>query len=491
MQTKGILSVLLLLSMSVAAQEKPSLPQQANIGLPPQHANSRRAGDPGLPPQHANSRRAGDPGPFGDPAGATPAQSSGVEASSAGETLTLDAVVREALAKNPAVQSALHTIAAQRRRVPQVRSLPDPMVSAGWAGNITPFSVQEGDPSSNRNVSVTQQIPYPGKLKIRGEIASKEADAYQTDYEAVVRRITADVKAAYFDYFYFDKAIQTTKKNKDLLEKLSKIAEARYQVGKGMQPDVLRSQVEISLILQKLTMLDQQRATAQAKLNSLLVRSPESPLPPAAEVQPTALQYSLEELYALAAQSDTGVQRESRMVERNQLAVALAQKEYRPDLGVGYMYQQRPNLPDMHAVTFTVSVPVFYRTKQKEGVAQASEELMSAEKSRENRLNELKFELKQQYLVAKAADQLLNLYTKAVVPQSSLTLESAMSAYQVGNLDFLSMLTNFTILLNYETDYYRQVADHQMALARIESLIGMELTAAGTTDLQGPKAVQK
>ena len=328
-------------------------------------------------------------------------------------------------------------------------------------------------------------------MKIRGEIASKEADAYQTDYEAVVRRITADVKAAYFDYFYFDKAIQTTKKNKDLLEKLSKIAEARYQVGKGMQPDVLRSQVEISLILQKLTMLDQQRATAQAKLNSLLVRSPESPLPPAAEVQPTALQYSLEELYALAAQSDTGVQRESRMVERNQLAVALAQKEYRPDLGVGYMYQQRPNLPDMHAVTFTVSVPVFYRTKQKEGVAQASEELMSAEKSRENRLNELKFELKQQYLVAKAADQLLNLYTKAVVPQSSLTLESAMSAYQVGNLDFLSMLTNFTILLNYETDYYRQVADHQMALARIESLIGMELTAAGTTDLQGPKAVQK
>ena len=141
MQTKGILSVLLLFSMSVAAQEKPSLPQQANIGLPPQHANSRRAGDPG---------------PFGDPAGATPAQSSGVEASSAGETLTLDAVVREALAKNPAVQSALHTIAAQRRRVPQVRSLPDPMVSAGWAGNITPFSVQEGDPASNRNVSVTQ-----------------------------------------------------------------------------------------------------------------------------------------------------------------------------------------------------------------------------------------------------------------------------------------------------------------------------------------------
>ena len=347
MQIKGLLPVLLLLCIGIAAQEKPSSPQQAN---------SRLAGNP-----------------------------------DAGETLTLDAVVREALERNPALQSALHTIAAQRRKVPQQRSYPDPMVAVGWAGNITPFSVQEGDPSSNRNVSVTQQIPYPGKLKLRAEMASKEADASQTDYDAVVRRVTADVKSAYYDYFYFAKAIQITQKNKALLEKLSKISESRYQVGKGMQQDVLRSQVEISLLLQKLTMLEQQRATAQAKLNNLMLRSPESPLPPAAEVQPAALRYSLEQLYAMAAESDTGVQRESRMVERNRIAVALAQKEYRPDLGVGYMYQQRPDLPDMHAVTFTVNVPVFYRTKQREGVAQASEELIGAEKSRENRLNELKF----------------------------------------------------------------------------------------------------
>jgi outer membrane protein, heavy metal efflux system len=460
MQIKGFLSVLLL-TISVAAQEHPA----------GQH-------------EHANSG--------GDPAGAAPAESSAaqVAAQPAGETLTLEAVVREALEKNPAVQSALHTIAAQRRKVPQQRSYPDPMVAVGWAGNIAPFSVQEGDPSSNRNLSVTQQIPYPGKLKLRAAMASKEADALQADYDAVVRRVTADVKAAYFDYFYYDKAIQITQKNKSLLEKLSKISESRYQVGKGMQQDVLRSQVEISLLLQKMTMLEQQRATAQAKLNNLLVRPPESPLPPAAEVQPTALRYSLEELYALAAESDTGVQRESRMVEKSQIAVAMAQKEYRPDLGVGYMYQQRPNMPDMHAVTFSASVPVFYRTKQREGVAQAREELASAEKSRENRLNELKFELRQQYLAAKAADQLLELYTKAVVPQSSLTLESSMSAYRVGSLDFLSMLTNFTTLLNYETDYYRQVADHQMALARMESLIGMDLTAATaaqTADPRGPK----
>src|ERR1017187_6505391 len=281
------------------------------------------------------------------------------------------------------------------------------MVSVGWAGNITPFSLQKGDPSSNRGVTVSEQFPYPGKLKLRGEIASKEADAAQADYVAVRRRVESEVKAAYYDYFYFDKAIQTTNRNKELLEKLSKISEARYRVGKAMQADVLRSQVEISLLIEKLTMLEQQRATAQARLNVYMVRTPESPLPPAAEVEPATIGYSLEELYALAAGNDTAVLRNSAMVERGRLGVALAQREYRPDIGVSYMFQQRSALPDMNGVTVSVNIPVFYKNKQRQGVAEASEDLMSAEKMRENRLNEVKFELKQQYLGAKASERLL------------------------------------------------------------------------------------
>jgi outer membrane protein TolC len=360
--------------------------------------------------------------------------------------------------------------------VPQAKTLPDPMVSVGWAGNLTPFSVMQGDNSSYRGLTVSEQFPYPGKLKLRGQIASKEADAAQADYEAVRRRISSEVKAAYYDYFYFDRAIQTTNRNKDLLEKLSKIAEARYRVGKAMQQDVLRSQIEISLLLEKLTMLEQQRATAQARINAFLVRSPESPLPPAADVEPETITHSLDELYALAATNDTAVLRNQRMVERSRLGIALAQKEYRPDIGVGYMYQQRAGLPDMNGVTVTVNIPIFYKSKQRQGVAEASEDLISAEKMHDNRLNEVRFELKQQYLAAKASERLLTLYSKGVVPQSSLALESSMAAYQVGNVDFLSLIANFTTLLDYETDYYRQLADYQTALARIESLTGSDVT---------------
>src|ERR1035438_7860372 len=256
--------------------------------------------------------------------------------STAQQTLTLEEIIREALSKNPEVQSALHAVNALQRRVPQVKSLPDPMVSVGWAGNITPFSLQQGDPSSYRGVTVSEQFPYPGKLKLRGEIASKEADAAQADYEAVRRRVEAEVKAAYYDYFYYDQAIQTTQRNKELLEKLSKIAEARYRVGKAMQADVLRSQVEISLLIEKLTMLEQQRATAQARINVYLVRSPESPLPPAADIGPAPIVRSLDEIYKLAAENDTTAQRNNTMVQRGQLGIDLAKREYRPDIGVSY-----------------------------------------------------------------------------------------------------------------------------------------------------------
>lgn len=397
--------------------------------------------------------------------------------------LRLDEVVREVLQNNPAIQSALHNSQAERRRVPQAGSLPDPKVSVNWMGNITPFSVQTNDPSSYRGVTAMQELPFPGKRGLKGKIATKEADAAQADYETVHRRLIAEVKTIYYDYWYYDKALQITLQNKDLVQKLSQIAEARYRVGKGIQQDVLKSQVEISLLLQKLTILQQQRATAAARLNALLGRPPEQALPPPADIAGiTPLNYSLDQLYGLADRTDPGLQREQRMVERSQLAANLAHKDYYPDLAVGYMYEQRPLLPDMHGFTFTVNIPVFYKSKQRQEVAEAGEQAAAAENNRQNRQNELDFQVKQQYLAAKASEQLLQLYSKGVVPQSSLALESSMSAYQVGTVDFLSVLANFSTVLNYQVDYYRELANYQSSLAQLESLTGLELTTA----LAGP-----
>jgi outer membrane protein TolC len=437
---------------------------------------------PLLLPQQAKGGLAGDPVANGLQTAATvevQAISEQAPGPDGGPVLRLENVMREALEKNPAIASADHALQAQRAKVSQAKALPEPTFGVGWMGNIRPFSVQTGDPSSYRSVSAMQMLPYPGKRGLRGEIAAKEADASHWDVEAVRRRIVAEVKTAFYDYWYYGKAIQTAQRNRDLLMKLSQIAEARYRVGKAMQADVLRAQVEISLLLQKLTTLEQMRATAEARINALRAHDTDVPLPPAADISgETPLNYSLDDLYKLARQNDPEYQKMQKMVERNQLALNLAHKDYRPDLSVGYMYEQRPMLSDMHGFTFTVDIPAFYKSKQQEEVRQAAEEELSAAGARDSRQNDLFFDLKQDYLAAKASENLLKLYSQAVMPQSSLALESSLAAYQAGNVDFLTVVGNFTTLLNYETDYYRELANHQTALARMEALTGTELTGA-------------
>ena len=393
-----------------------------------------------------------------------------------GPRVTLQDLVNGALTRNPAIKSAAERFEAQRARVPQARSLPDRTVSGGWMGNITPFSVQRDDPSSYRGLTVAENFPYPGKLKLRGQIADRDAEAAWWDYEQSRRQVVSDVKAAYYSYFYYTKAIAITEKDKDLLVKLENIAEALYKVGKGIQQDVLRAQVEVSRVDQKLIVLRQQEQTARVRLNTLLYRDPESPLPPPAPFTPADFRYTLQELYTLAHQNDPGLERARRLIERNRYAVNLAQKAYDPNFSVGYSYWQRPLLSDMHGLMVGINIPVFYKTKQRQRVIEASHDLISSRRDFDDRWTTVNFEIKQQYLAATASRDLANLYSKAIVPQSSLALESSMSAYEVGKLDFLSMLTNFIDVLDYEVSYYQELSNFQIALARLEPLVGAELT---------------
>ena len=394
----------------------------------------------------------------------------------AGPQVRLDDLINVALAQNPGIKSAAERYRAQQARVPQARSLPDPTVSGGWMGKIAPFSVMQGDPSSYRDLTVDEHFPYPGKLKLQGQIADRDAEAAWWQYEQTRRQVISDVKVAYYEYFYYSKAIEITAKDKDLLQKLASIAESLYRVGKGMQPDVFRAQVEVSRIDQKLIVLRQQEDTVRARLNTLLYRAPDSPLPPPAMFAPAEFHATLDDLYALAHQSDPSLEQDRRMVEGNRDAVNLARKAYAPDFSVGYMYQQRDAMPDMHGVTVGINIPIFYRTKQRQGVIEATHGLIAARHDLDERTTAVDFEIKQQYLAATASRELSNLYSKAIVPQSSLALESSMSAYEVGKLDFLSMLTNFVDVLDYETGYYEELSKYQSALARLEPLVGTELT---------------
>ncbi len=392
------------------------------------------------------------------------------ESSTPTQVLTLDAVLGEVRSQNPAITAAQRTVEAQRRRVLQSGALPDPTVSVSYMGDATPFKTMPDDPSSYRGISAMQTIPLGGKRGLQREMASKEVSASEADRLAVVRRLTAEAKAAFYDYFYYDKALDITNRNKARLEQLADISEARYKVGKTMQADVLRAHVEVTMLLQRAITLEQQRETAAARLNTLMGRAPDASLPPAADVAKEPLP-AMSELATLARTNDPMLQKEQSMIERNKVAIAMARKEYIPDLSVGYMYQQRSGMPDMKGMQFQVNIPVFNRSKR-EAIEAAKLELASSEKSLDARKLELQYEVKQMHAMAVNADKMLDLYYKAIIPQAQLALESAQSSYTVGANDFLTVVTNFTTINSYQIDYYRQLADYETALARLEALTG-------------------
>lgn len=389
--------------------------------------------------------------------------------------IALEDLVREALENNREILAARRRYDAARARVLQAATLPEPMLSVGSMGNLLPLSVQHGDPSSARILSFSQDIPFPGKLSLQSKVAGAEAQAEWWEYELVWRRVIADLKGAYYDLYFVDKSIEVVNKTKDLLQQFLKIAEVRYQVGKAAQQDVLKAQTEISILLERLAVLEQKRASTVAQINSLLFRPPDTPLGRPAEVRKSELPYSLDQLYQMALQRYPGLKKQQRVIDREHYNVALMRKEFYPDFGISFQYLQRPAMPDMWGVMVGVKVPLYFWRKQRPALEEAAAELAAARQTHEQISADLLFQIKDRYLLATTAERLLRLYGEGIIPQATLTLESSMASYQVGAVDFLTLLTNVMTVLTYELNYYEQLATFQKSLAQLEPLVGVEL----------------
>lgn len=392
------------------------------------------------------------------------------------ESSSLQALVKEVLERNPEIQAARRAVEAARARIPQARAWPDPKVSISYAGNaLPPLTLMRGDPSSARQFMAEQEIPYPGKTKLRSQIANAEASATSLNYEATWRRVAAEVKQAYFDLYFVRQSLSTVRKDQDLLEKFEKVAQVRYSVGKAAQQDVYKAQVELSKLNERRTTLEQAEGTFQAQINSLRNVRVDTLVGVPVEVQPSTLGRSLEDLETAAQANYPLLKSQRTMVEANRFAVDLAKKQLRPDFSVGYAYMQRAALPDMKGITFSVSLPIYRHIKQDQAISETAANLDSSRRMADNELAILRYRVMQEYLQARTTDSLLVLYSKGIVPQSSLALESSLATYETGTTDFLSVLTSFTTVLDYELAYHQQLAEHEKALARLEELTALDL----------------
>ncbi|MCW5968666.1 MAG: TolC family protein [Blastocatellales bacterium] len=392
--------------------------------------------------------------------------------------LKLQSLIEEAAEQNPEVAAMRRRFDMMRARVPQAKALPDPMLSYGYAGNaapLPPFDIQKGDPASARMIGFTQEIPYPGKLALKGKMANVAAEAEYWEYEQTRLNLIAEVKDAYFDLYYLHKAVETTAKIKELLEKFSRIAEASFSVGKGIQQDVLKAHVEISKLIEELMLLEQRRAVAEARLITLLYRDPESSVGRPQDVTPSDFSRSLAELQQTAFDNHPALRAQRRRIDREQYGVQLAKKDFYPDFTLGLTYFNRPGLPEMYAVNVGVKIPLYFGQKQRPAVAEATASAAVERQRAENTTALLFYRIRDRHLAATTAQRLVKLYGTTIIPQSTLALESAIAGYESGKVDFLTLLDNLVTLRTYELSYYEQLANVEKAIAALEPLVGVAL----------------
>ncbi len=395
--------------------------------------------------------------------------------------MRLPDLIKEGLQNNPDLLASYKNWQADQARIPQAGSLPDPQLSLNLLNMpVNTFAFNQ-EPMTGKQVALMQMFPFPGKLGLQEDIAKAGAGVSEAKYQELQNQLAKNIKLTYYDLFLIDKSIQTVEKNTGILKDFIRIAETRYSVGKGLQQDVLKAQVELSRMEERSVTLQQKRDTAAARLNSLLNRPAGSPVGKTAEPPIDSLQYNLPELKDLADQNRPLFKAWQAMLQQSDKKVSLARKGYLPDFRLGVAYTQRDKLSngsggvDFLSGLVTVDVPLYFWRKQNKKVEETRYSQEMVQESYRNVQNQVYSDLDKTLSDAKKNFRLLNLYKTGIIPQASQSLNSALAGYQTDKVDFLTLLNNEISLFNFELEYYRFVSDYNKGLAELEAATGTTL----------------
>lgn len=380
---------------------------------------------------------------------------------------------------NPQIQAARHEFEAAKQVPTQASTLPDPQVVLQHVsvGSPRPFAGYTNSDFAYIGLGFSQDIPYPGKLRLRGEIAKKEADVSQQRYESVRRAVLMEIKGAYFQLAYLAKRRAILDGNGQLLRQVEQAAEAHYRSGMGNQQEVIQAQLQQTKLLRETTDNELEAGKIQAALKRLLNRPQASSDIEPAELQETSASYSYDQLLSVAQSNNSEIGAAQKMVEKQGIKVEAAKKDFYPDFNLQYMWQRTDptQFRAYYMVTVGVRIPIYRGRKQQPELAQAQAEQSSAKSEYETQSQQVAFQLRQHFLSAEKSAELLKIYREGLVPQAHAELQAGLAAYQSNRQDFQALLASFLDVLKLDEEYWQTLAEHETALAQIEQLAGLSL----------------
>jgi outer membrane protein, heavy metal efflux system len=400
--------------------------------------------------------------------------------SSIAEAETLVDLQRELIRNNPEILAAKNRYLAATKVPIQEGTLPDPMIGFTDFGVGRPLSTLNENDFAYRGIGLSQELPFPGKLRLRSEIATKKAKTAEQEFRLTTIRLLSELKREYVEYAYLQQAIAITEKYRVLVNHFTEISEAKYRVGEVVQSDILRAHLERSTLEEKMQLLHQDLESTRAAMNALLNRAIDADLKAGDMFLTPQFDVALEVLRKRLEERSPEMLSKVVQQEQRALELKLANKEKYPDFSASFQWQKTgSDFPDYYMTMFEARIPLYYWRKQKPAIAQATLELQASKNEKDATLKKLNADLKAAYLGATTTANLARLYNEGIIPQSRISLESTLAAYQVGKVDFLTLLNSGTTLLNYESEFLRRVAEHQKAVARIEEITGQLISPTG------------
>lgn len=396
---------------------------------------------------------------------------------------SLQDLLTEAERNNPQIQAARNGWESAKQVPSQVSTRPDPQFTAQQVtvGSPRPFAGYTNSDFAYFGLGVSQDFPYPGKLRLRGEMAKRDADVMQQQYESALREMQLGVKAAYFQLSYLSKTLGILENDGQLLEQVEKAADARYRSGMGNQHDLLQAQLERTKLLREITMHHLEVARTQAQIKQLLNRSQTAPDIEAADLPETALPYSFDELLSAAKGQNPAIAGAQKVVEKANLQVDLARKDFYPDFNLQYMWQRTDpaQFRAYYMLSFSARVPIYRSRKQRPELAQAEIDLNRSRNEVEVQTQQISFELRTEYETAQKAAELLKIYREGLLPQARAEFEAGVAAYQNNRQEFQALLASFLDVLHLDEEYWQSAAERETALARLEELTGVSMHDEG------------
>jgi outer membrane protein TolC len=392
--------------------------------------------------------------------------------------LVLQELTQEVLARNPELVAARKQWEAATTRIAQARSLDDPILSVQLWNVPQPFKATQAD---NTIFGLSQNLPFPGKLALKGDVASRSAEMTEQMLRARERELVVRLKQAYYDLFLAQKAVQIHHEQVELLRQFVTIANAKFRGGMGSQADVLKAQVELSLLFQHLPVLEQRRKTTEAMLNTLLDRNPASPLGLAEEPAHLPFTHPADDLHSLALNERPEIKAAELDVQRSEQSRALAQRQYYPDFNVAFQRFQNYQANDGFGAYVAMTIPFAFWTKPKydAGVQEAEAAVSVAQAQQHTVENMTRFQINDLLAKLRATDQMATLYRTTILPQAEQSLEAARVGYRAGKGGFLDLIDTQRAWRGFQLEYFKALVDHQYRLAELEQIVGITLDKQG------------